>query len=149
MAGEVSTKTFLKDLSEARNAGRVQIDIDFNRVCDPGSPLPFESHKARISYLYLALLAGLSFAARTWLGASWTDLLWGLGIFSVVYWLAVRRILETWAKRKIIASLLDNDEAWEKIWRFGGITLHLVGPEPASWVAPKDRWKDAYERFRA
>jgi hypothetical protein len=149
MTGTLSTKTFLKDLSEARSAGRVQIDVDFNRVCDPRSPLPFESLKGRIVYLYLGFLVVIGAATRLGFGAGWTVVLEVLAGFSLVYWLAVRRALEAWAKRRIIAALLASEDAWEKIWRFGGITLRLVGPESATWVAPKDRWKDAYEHFRA
>lgn len=148
MTGDVSTKAFLKDLVEARNAGRVEIEVDFNRVCEPSSPLPFESHKARIAYLYLAALAVLGAAARLGFGTSWTELFIGLAVFSLVYWVVVRRVLENRAKRKIVALLLGDEDAWEKIWRFGGVTVRLMGPEPQSWVAPKDRWKDAYERLR-
>jgi hypothetical protein len=149
MTGELSTKAFLKDLSEARTAGRVQIDVDFNRVCDPRCPLPFESFKGRIVYIYVGLVVAVAVASRLGFGASWTLVFEILAGFSLIYWLAIRRVLETWAKRKIIAQLLDSEDAWEKIWRFGGITLRLVGPESAMFVAPKDRWKDAYERLRA
>jgi hypothetical protein len=148
MTGEVDTATFLRDLVTARAAGRAEVEIDFNRVCHPNSPVPFGAHKARIAYFYVAAVVVAGVLARSAFEASWTATLLVVLAFSVIYWTGLKRLLELWAKRRIVALLLANEDAWEKIWRFGGVTLRITGSEAAMWVAPKGRWKDAHKRLR-
>lgn len=147
MTGSVDVKVFLERLAAARSAGRADVEIDFNRVTHPSSPLPFESLKGVIVYLYLAVVLAVALAGRWGFSANWTVILEVAVGASVVYWILAKRLLENWAKRKIVARLLADGEAWEKLWRFGGVTLRIDGPDVTTWVAPKDSWKDAAERL--
>ncbi|MSP49858.1 MAG: hypothetical protein EXQ95_11110 [Alphaproteobacteria bacterium] len=148
MSDDVGIKDFLTRLNQAESAGRAKVLVDFNKVTHISSPLPFESFKGQIAYIYLALVAALAIAARWVAGLTWTDTLIGLGGISVVYWVLGRMLLERRAKRQIVARLLSDGDAWEKLWRYGGITLRIEEPSGASaWVAPADRWKDAYRHL--
>jgi hypothetical protein len=135
---------FLERLKKARAEGRVEIEVDFTRVTHPSSPLPFESFKGKIAYIYLGLVVVLLAASRAVLHVSWRDTLIVIGVASLVYWILARRLLERWAKKKIVDQLLSDSEGWEKMWRFGGVTLTVQDPaEPLVWVAPKGDWKEA------
>jgi len=149
MTGSVDVKQFLEQLNRARAEGRAKIEIDFNRLTMPNCPLPYESHKGRIVYIYLALLALVIGGARWGLRLDWNTVLIAVAAVSAFYWIIGRRLLETTAVRAIIRQLTADGDAWEKIWRFGGVTLKVAanGAE-AAWVAPKDSWKDAYERLQ-
>lgn len=135
---------FLERLNKARMDGRAQIEVDFTRVTHPSSPLPFESFKGKIAYIYLALVVALLAASRAAFHVSWRDTLILIGVASLVYWILARRLLERWAKKKIVDQLLADSENWEKMWRYGGITLTVQdAAEPLVWVAPKGDWREA------
>lgn len=147
MTGSIDSKVFLKRLARARDEGRAALDIDFDRVTHPHCPLPYESMKGRIVYIYLAAVAVGAFACRWGFGLTWTttgEILLGA---SVVYWLLGKRVLEALATRSIINGLLNDGDAWEKLWRYGGLTVRVLGPDARAWVAPKDSWKDAYDHL--
>jgi hypothetical protein len=149
MTGSVDVKQFLEQLNRARAEGRAKVEIDFDRLTRPNCPLPFESFKGRIVYLYLALFAATIIAARWGLKAEWNTVLLTIAVVSAVYWLVGKRVLEKQAKSRIVGWLTSDGDSWEKIWRFGGVTLRIgTGGAEASWVAPKDSWKDAYERLQ-
>jgi hypothetical protein len=149
MTGTVDVKQFLEELNRARAEGRAKVEIDFNRVTLPTSPLPFESLKGRIVYIYLGLLATVIGGARLGLLASWKVVLIAAVVASIAYWAVGKRLLETRAAERIVGQLTADGDSWEKLWRFGGVTLRIAdaGAE-AAWIAPKDNWKDAYDRLR-
>jgi len=142
---------FLNLLSVARKEGRATLDVDFNKAAHPSSPLPFESFKGTIAYIYLALVALILVASRVFLAISWKDAGIIIGGVTLVYWLLGRRILEARAKRKIAEQLLSDSDAWEKMWRYGGVTLTVVDPAapeaPLVWVAPKGDWREALPKL--
>lgn len=148
MTGSGDVKVFLERLNRARADGQARVEIDFNRVTHPSSPLPYEAVKGRIAYLYIAIAAAVAIGARWGLGAGWTTVLEAVVVVSVLYWLIGKRFLERRATGKIIGQLTSDGDAWEKIWRFGGITLRISkdGAEEV-WVAPKDSWKSAHDRL--
>jgi hypothetical protein len=148
MTGAVDVKRFLEQLNRARAEGRAEVEIDFHRVTHPNCPLPFESHKGRIVYIYLGLMAAVLIGARWAFAAPWSAAGIAALVVSVAYWLIGKRFLEKHAERKIVGHLTSDGDTWEKLWRFGGVTLRVAkdGAE-AAWVAPKDSWKDAYERL--
>ena len=149
MIGSVDVNQFLEQLNRARAEGRAKIEIDFNRLTLPNCPLPFEALKGRIVYIYLGLLAVLIGAGRWGLQIDWKTLLIAAAVVSGLYWVAAKPLLETNARNGIVRRLTADGDAWEKIWRFGGVRLKVVanGAE-TSWIAPKDSWKDAYEILR-
>lgn len=149
MQQSVDTKTFLSWLSEAHRNGLVDIQIDFNRVTHPNSPLPFESFKGQITYLYVGLIAALLYGCRSLLTLGWTETFAMSVVISLLYWWIVRSALERWATRRILDRLLADDTAWEKLWRFGGVAIKGVSADAAQlWRAPADNWKDSYESLR-
>lgn len=148
MTGSGDVKLFLERLNQARADGRAEVEIDFNRVTHPNSPLPYEALKGRIVYLYVVLVVLIAVAARWGFGAGMTTILEVVGGFSVLYWLIGKRFLERRAIGQILGQLTSDGDAWEKIWRFGGITVRISkdGDEEI-WVAPKDSWKSAHDRL--
>lgn len=148
MTGNTEVNLFLERLNRARADGSAQVEIDFNRVTHPSSPLPYEAVKGRIAYLYIALAAVVAFAARWGFGAGWITVLEIVAAVSLLYWLIGKRFLERRATGKIIGQLTTDGEAWEKIWRFGGITVRISkNGDEEIWVAPKDSWKSVHDRL--
>lgn len=149
MTGTVDVKAFLEQLNRARADGRAKVEIDFHRVTDPRCPLPFEAFKGRIAYLYLGIIIATLVAAKWAFQANWTDTLIAAAAVSLVYWIVGKRFLERWTTGKIVDKVTTDGDAWEKIWKWGGITLKVPkGETEAAWVAPKDRWRDAYESLQ-
>lgn len=148
MSGSGDVKAFLERLNRARADGLATVEIDFNRVTHPSSPLPFEAVKGRIAYLYIAIVAAVVIGLRWGFGVSWTIAFEAAAAVTVVYWLIGKRFLERRATGKIIGRLTSDGDAWEKIWRFGGISVRLSkdGVDEV-WVAPKDSWKSAHDRL--
>lgn len=148
MVDEVRVKDFLVLLTHAERAGKAKIIVDFDKVTHLNSPLPFESFKGQIAYIYLGLIAIYVIVSRWAFGVDWTNTFIGLGAVSLFYWAVVRGLLEKLAKRRIIARLLSDGDAWEKIWRFGGITVRVgEADDAAAWAAPTDSWKEAYRHL--
>lgn len=135
---------FLERLRKARMDGRAKVDIDFAKMTHPSSPLPFESFKGKIAYIYLGIVIATLAVSRAIVHISWRDSLIIVGVFSLLYWIFVRRLLERRAREKIVDQLLSDSDGWEKMWRYGGITLTVLEPAgPSVWIAPKGDWKEA------
>ena len=148
MTGNTEVDRFLEQLNRARADGRAKVEIDFNRVTHPSCPLPYEALKGRIAYLYIGMAAVLAVAVRWGFGAGWITVLEVVGVASILYWIIGKRFLERQAMGKILGQLTTDGEAWEKVWRFGGITVRISrNGDEETWVAPKDSWKSAHDRL--
>lgn len=142
---DVDAKAFLAQLNLAREAGQAKVEVDFDRLTHPSCPLPFEAFKGQIVYVYLGIALAIGAIARWGFQADVKTILIVLASVTVPYWIVGRRFLEAVAKRKILSRLTSDGDAWEKIWRFGGVTVTINTSDAQSvWTAPKDRWKDAY-----
>lgn len=146
-----SVAEFLNLLSVARNEGRARVDIDLNKAAHPSSPLPFESFKGAIAYVYIGVVFAVLIVSRVFLSVSWANAGIALAGISLVYWIVGRRLLEARARRKIADHLLSDSDAWEKMWRYGGVTLTIVDPAapqtPLVWISPKDDWREALAKL--
>lgn len=118
----------------------LSFELDLKRLCHPNCPLPFDHDKSRIAYAYLVLCA-MVFGSMFALGVE-QKLIWAtIAVVSLVYWVAVRPILERRAAKKIIAYIMEEPSRLERIWKYGGLVL--VKKDGSRAVAPKDDWRTA------
>jgi hypothetical protein len=129
---------------EAVQRGRLKVSIDVKKVCGIDCPLPFGYLKERIVYAYLLLMVVVA-VAGWWLaiGLQSTSLVAAAGTF--IYWVVVRPLAEAHIRRIVVRTMLEDEDRWAKLWRFGGVTLQL--PEGSVVHAGKGRWEDVAERL--
>jgi hypothetical protein len=132
------TKTAFAALEAALPAERIAFEVDLKRLCHPHCPVPFDYLKSRIAYGFLVACAVIA-AVILGLGLEKIVLWWTLGIWTVVFWIGIRPILEKGIRRRIVGVLMEEPEQLEKIWRYGGVAL--VAPDGARAIAPQDDWR--------
>jgi hypothetical protein len=148
MTGTVGVMRFLEQLNRARAEGRAVVEIDFRHVTHMNCPLGFEALKGRIAYIYLGLMVAVGVGMRWGLAAPWSTVGIAALVVSAVYWVVGKRFLEKRAERKIIRQLTSDGVSWEKLWRYGGVTLRIrKDGDEMTWVAPKASWIEAYEHL--
>ena len=98
-------------------AGELSLRYDFKRLRHMDSPVAVEAESTRWAYATIvAILASL------WLGGWWLAL--GVaGIVSTLYYVVGLRLIERNIRRRIDERSLGSLDDWQKLWRFGGVTL--------------------------
>lgn len=118
-------------LVAAWQAGTLDIELDPKKLTHPHCPVAADSYWTAYVYGLVALLAlagflwGWQVAAA---GALAAGLAWHLGARA---WL--HRRMGRFALRRLTADA----ELWDRMWRFGGVTLRTGGAEA---TAPADSW---------
>jgi hypothetical protein len=121
----------LKQLRRLHDEGRVSLALDFGRLAHMDSPVGVEADSNIWAYGVVAVtLAALWFAG--WKIALAAAFLGAAAYFTLGKHYVRRRIL-----RRVRTQALADSTLWQKLWRFGGVTL-AAGAAQAS--APRDDW---------
>lgn len=123
--------------------GVVKIAIDRKQILHPHCPVAGDSIETLPVYLGALVIAGLLFYDYNIAGAVFVAMI----LLHVLFgrrWLDRR--IHKYVTRKITASL----ELWDKLWKFGGVTLTAptVLPE-VTCKSPDQKWRSFIERLNA
>jgi hypothetical protein len=113
-------------------AGELELRCDFKRLRHMDCPVAVEAEGTRWAYVTIAaMLLGL------WRGGWWFALA-AAGIGSVLYYTIGARLIERNIRRRIDERSLGSLDDWQKLWRFGGVTLATREGEACD--APDGNW---------
>lgn len=124
-------------LGAAILGGTVGIAIDARRINHMDCPVAGAAYHTADVYVVVALCAAL-FAV---LPAVWAA---GLaGALLAVNWLVVLPLIRRWMERFAIRHLIKRFDLWQRMWKFGGVTLTARTPEGGDLTAhaPADDWR--------
>ena len=132
------TEAALAALEAALPAQRVGFELDIDRLCHPNCPLPLDYLKSRVAYAYLAITV-VAGAVGAWLAIE-SKFLWGsLAVWTAIYWLGLRRLIERKIHKRIVTYIMEDPERLPKLWKYGGVVL--TRPDGSRATAPKDDWR--------
>jgi hypothetical protein len=127
-----SADELFRALARHVKAGELELRYDFKRLRHGDCPVAVEADSARWAYATIAaMVLGL------WRGGWWFALA-AAGIGSLLYYGVGMRLVERNIRRRIAERSLGSLDEWQKLWRFGGITL--VAKDGAACVAPDGNW---------
>ncbi|HUK59740.1 MAG TPA: hypothetical protein VLV50_10960 [Stellaceae bacterium] len=133
MSDEQQTAVALfRALAERMRTGDVTLRYDFKRLRHMDSPVAVEAEATRWAYATIAALL-----AALWFGG-W---LVGLGValaVAILYYAVGTRMIERNIRRRIDEHSLGGLDDWQKLWRFGGVTL--VARDGTTCAAPDGNW---------
>jgi len=113
-------------------AGEIELRYDFKRLRHGDSPVAVEAESTRWAYGMVAvLLLGLWFVG-------WWFALAAAGIGSVLYYMIGIPRIERNIRRRIEERSLGGLDEWQRLWRFGGITL--AARDGRTCEAPQGNW---------
>jgi cytochrome c-type biogenesis protein CcmH/NrfG len=116
------------------HSGHVDVRIDLNHLADENCPVPVEFIRVR------ALIAGLGLAAATYWISPWA-VLPAAALFGIAYFAWLRIMLWRWMRRYVVKTITGDRDVWDKLWRFGGVSLHANG-EAMTLVSPRGSWRE-------
>lgn len=132
MADQDSAADLFRALRRLAASGELAVACDFARLRHMDSPVGSEAETTRWAYaaVSLALVA-------LWRGGWWAALA-AAAVGTVLYFTAGLAHARRNIRRRIDARALESLDEWQKLWRFGGVTLRTKGGEVCE--APKGNW---------
>jgi hypothetical protein len=138
---EESPTELFRALVRLHAEGKIALELDFKRLHHMDCPVAVEADSNLLAY---GIVAASLFAL--WRGGWWVALaVAALGValyFSVGQAYVRRRI-----RRRIAERALNDRDLWQKLWRFGGVTL--VPQAGGACAAPQGNWMALVRSVRA
>lgn len=134
----------LRDLCRLYTEGKLEISLDYGRLKHMDSPVGVEADSNIWAYGVIVVTL-----AAAWLGG-W---LAGGGVFLagvVAYFTIGRHYVHRRMEKRIEETALTDANVWQKLWRFGGLTLVAFEPGVAEpCAAPNGNWLAFVRQLRA
>lgn len=134
----------LRDLCRLYTDGKLEIRLDYGRLKHMDSPVGVEADSNIWAYGVIVLML-----AGGWFGG----LIAGAAIFvlgTLAYFTIGRHYVHRRMEKRLETTALTDIGVWQKLWRFGGITLVAFQPDVAEpCAAPDGNWLAFVRALRA
>jgi hypothetical protein len=128
---EATAPELFRALRRQIDDGRLKITLEFKRLNHMDSPVASEADSNIFAYGVLALALFMVWW-RGWLAAGIVALVGTIVYYSIGLTYTRRRL-----RRRVQERALSDLEVWQKLWRFGGVSLH-AGSDTCA--APQGNW---------
>ncbi|MDR3733943.1 MAG: tetratricopeptide repeat protein [Acidobacteriaceae bacterium] len=139
---ETRDSMLYRGLCQAIQNGQIRIEIDLKRINHLDCPVAGDAFSTQFLYAVL-IVAGLV----AWF-LSWPA---GIGVLVasvLAYWTRLRRVINRRTKRYVLKQIAQDGALWDRLWRFGGVSLSCPGKEhSARCDAPADDWRAFVTEF--
>lgn len=134
----------LQDLRRLYAAGKLEIRLDFGRLNHMDSPVGIEADSNIWAY-GVVVVSLLAVWLAGWIAGGVAFVLGAAGYFTIGRHYVHRRM-----KKRVEMTALTDPGVWQKLWRFGGLTLVALDPGAAEpCPAPTGNWLGFVRELRA
>jgi hypothetical protein len=139
-----SAADLLRDLARFYTEGKLEIRLNYGRLKHMDSPVGVEADSNIWAYGVIVVML-----AAAWFGG-WKA---GVAIFvlgTLAYFTIGRHYVHRRMEKRIETTALTDVAVWQKLWRFGGLTLAALEPGAAEpCPAPGGNWLAFVRQLRA
>jgi hypothetical protein len=134
----------LRDLHRFYTDGKLEIKLDYGRLKHMDSPVGVEADSNIWAYAVIVVMLAAAYVGG-WLA--------GVGVFvagTAAYFTIGRHYVHRRMEKRIEEKALTDATVWQKLWRFGGLTLaafDATAAEPCA--APDGNWLAFVRQMRA
>jgi len=138
-----TAESLLGELHRLCAAGAIELRLDYKRLAHIDSPVSAESDSMIWIYGTIAVAAA-AYPLGHWVG-SLVAVALALAAYATIGRARVRRRIA----ERVKDGALTQIALWQKLWRFGGITLIAAGKDLPECAAPQGNWALLVRSLRA
>jgi|GEM_PF-4863079 len=127
-------RALLGVLAASLQAGQIRLVLDVKKLDHPDSPVSRQTDSNQVLAVAVAFVLALLFLAPLPVAGAATL------VVVLAYMRLMPKYLETKLRNRIASDALASPDAWEKLWRYGGLGLE-ASDGSAKALSPAENWR--------